>query len=213
MPDKPLATLYYAHDPMCSWCWGFRPQLLKLKNLLDDDIQFVSLVGGLATDSDKPMPEALQQDIQSAWKRIQQVIPDTQFNYDFWTSNTPRRSTYPACRAVIAARQLDDKAEQMTYGIQQAYYLNALNPSNMDTLSAIAVSIGLNSNEFEILMLSEDIQNALDKELEQVRSLGIYSFPSLLLQLDAEYYSVQLDYNSAQNSLADIARLRANHLS
>ena len=211
MSDKPLAILYYVHDPMCSWCWGFRTQLLQLKQLLPDDIQFVSWVGGLAADSDEAMPEALQQDIQSAWKRIQQVIPSVQFNYDFWTLNKPRRSTYPACRAVIAARQLEDKAEQMTYAIQQAYYLNALNPSDLDTLTEAAISIGLNPAEFEALMYSEDMQIALNTELEQVREIGVYSFPSLVLQLDNEYYNVQLDYNSAQNSLADINRLRANH--
>ncbi|MFT6977114.1 MAG: putative protein-disulfide isomerase, partial [Shewanella psychromarinicola] len=21
----PNTTLYYVHDPMCSWCWGYRP--------------------------------------------------------------------------------------------------------------------------------------------------------------------------------------------
>lgn len=211
MSDKPLATLYYVHDPMCSWCWGFRPEWFKLQQLLPDDIQLVSLVGGLAADSDDPMPQALQRDIQSAWKRIQQVIPDTQFNYDFWTLNKPRRSTFPACRAVIAARQLADKADPMTYGIQQAYYLNAKNPSDLDTLTDVAVSIGLDLNEFESLMLSDDIHKELTAELEQVRSIDVHSFPSLVLQAGSELYPVQLDYNSAQTMLADISKLRINH--
>ncbi len=211
MPDKPIATLYYVHDPMCSWCWGFRTQLLKLKQLLPDDIQFTSLVGGLAADSNDPMPAGLQQDIQSAWRRIQQVIPGTQFNFDFWTQNTPRRSTYPACRAVITARQLADKADQMTYGIQQAYYLNAQNPSDLKTLLDVAVSIGLDSSEFEQLMLSSKVETALNTELELVRSIHVYSYPSLVLQLDAETCPVKLDYNSAQTSLLDIASIRSSH--
>ncbi|MBE8572891.1 DsbA family protein, partial [Vibrio sp. OPT46] len=26
--------LYYVHDPMCSWCWGYKPTLDKLKQQL-----------------------------------------------------------------------------------------------------------------------------------------------------------------------------------
>ena len=97
--------LYYVHDPMCSWCWAFRPVLLELKAKLPDTIEFIRLLGGLAADSDDPMPEETRHYVMDNWKRIQQQLPDTEFNYDFWTTCTPRRSTYPACRAVIAARK------------------------------------------------------------------------------------------------------------
>ena len=128
------ARLYYVHDPMCSWCWGFRPVWLELKQTLPEELQLLSLVGGLAADCDEPMPQALRDKLQATWRRIQQVIPGTGFNFDFWRDNTPRRSTYPACRAVIAARELADKADQMTHAIQQAYYLQARNPSDQETL-------------------------------------------------------------------------------
>jgi len=210
MKNKSPAILYYVHDPMCSWCWGFRTEWLKLKQLLPENIQIVSKVGGLATDSDEPMPEALQQDIQSAWKHIQQAIPGTQFNFDFWTDNTPRRSTYPACRAVLAAEQLADQGEQMTFGIQQAYYLNAQNPSDLDTLTDVATSIGLEADAFKNIMLSDGIKNALHDELAQVRSIDVYSFPSLVIEIDSRHHPVQLDYNSAQNMLAEITALLSN---
>ena len=25
------ATLYYVYDPMCSWCWGYKPTWDKVK--------------------------------------------------------------------------------------------------------------------------------------------------------------------------------------
>ena len=99
----------------------------------------------------------------------------------------------------------------MTYGIQQAYYLNAQNPSDLKTLLDVAVSIGLDSSEFEQLMLSSKVETALNTELELVRSIHVYSYPSLVLQLDAETCPVKLDYNSAQTSLLDIASIRSSH--
>ena len=204
MPDQAAITLFYVHDPMCSWCWGFRKEWLKLKAALPPQIRLASHVGGLAPDSNEAMPEALQRDIQSAWRRIEQVIPGTKFNFDFWAKNTPRRSTYPACRAVITAREMADMADEMTYAIQQAYYLQAQNPSDIDTLVNAAESIGLDAGAFRQRLQSDEIQYALQAELARVRELGVFSFPSLVLQIGDELHGVKLDYNSADNMLRDI---------
>ena len=138
-------TLYYVHDPMCSWCWGFRPVWQEIRQNLAGNIQVKYLLGGLAPDNDEIMPVAMQQDIAGYWRKIQQHIPNTEFNFDFWQQCEPRRSTYPACRAVIAARKQQADIElAMIEGIQKAYYLHAQNPSNDDTLISLAVKLGLN---------------------------------------------------------------------
>lgn len=54
------ATLYYIHDPMCSWCWGFTPIWQKIRAQLPADLPVVYLLGGLAPDSDDPMPQSMQ---------------------------------------------------------------------------------------------------------------------------------------------------------
>ena len=90
---------------MCSWCWGFRPIWTEIKTNLPQEIEVKYLLGGLAPDSDEPMPKQMQSDISGYWRRIQQHIPGTKFNFDFWDKCEPRRSTYPSCRAVIAARK------------------------------------------------------------------------------------------------------------
>ncbi|VAW69631.1 Thioredoxin [hydrothermal vent metagenome] len=138
-------VLYYFHDPMCSWCWGFKPVLAQLTQGLSNTLQIEHVVGGLAADSDMPMPEKMQTQIKSNWQAIQQTIPGTEFNYDFWDSCMPRRSTYPACRAVLASKQLmPDKHSEMNSAIQQAYYLQARNPSDYNVLYSLAEDIGHN---------------------------------------------------------------------
>ena len=120
-------TLFHAHDPMCSWCWGFRSTWLEVKESLNDSVNVRLLLGGLAPDSDDPMPAEMQTMLQGTWQRIAQHIPGTEFNHDFWTKNAPRRSTFPSCRAVIAARRQDEAFEvPMIHAIQQAYYLSLI---------------------------------------------------------------------------------------
>lgn len=76
--------LYYIHDPMCSWCWAFRPAWEKIVASLGSHIKIRYLLGGLAPDTDQPMPEAMQLKISSIWQTIQNHVPGTEFNFDFW---------------------------------------------------------------------------------------------------------------------------------
>lgn len=194
--------LYYVHDPMCSWCWGFRPVWQEILSKLSDDIEVRYLLGGLAPDSNEPMPQGMQQDIAGYWKKIQSHIPGTEFNFDFWDKCEPRRSTYPACRAVIAARKQNALLEgDMINEIQTNYYLNAKNPSNDDTLIDIAAGLGLDKDQFNEDLNSEETQQQLIKEIRFSQQIGAQGFPSMLLEKQENYQIVPLNYNDAQVAL------------
>lgn len=204
-------TLYYIHDPMCSWCWGFRKVRDELFDAIIEKVKIEYRVGGLAPDSDVPMPAEMQQSIRSNWQRIQQEIPGTAFNYDFWTKCQPRRSTYPACRAIITAGMHQTGVEKqqsesaMLLAIQQAYYLYAKNPSDVSILIQLADEIGLNTKQFSADIQSDACQQELMKQLTFCRDMRIYSFPSLLLKKPGKEASLlQIDYNDSQKMIAQI---------
>ena len=181
---------------MCSWCWGFKPVLEQLQSNLPNEIEVKFLLGGLAPDTNKPMPDSMRSQIITTWKNIQKTIPGTQFNYEFWNKCTPKRSTYPSCRAVLsAAKQQQSKSFEMLTAIQEAYYLHALNPSEISTLNDIAGSIGLNTTTFNNDITSEEIDKQLNSEISMTRNLGVDSFPSLILKDEKKQYPIALDYN------------------
>jgi putative protein-disulfide isomerase len=191
--------LIYVHDPMCSWCWGFGPALDRLIEQLPPSVATRRLLGGLAPDSDQPMAAEMQQRLQDTWRRIQQRIPGTRFNFDFWRLCAPRRSTWPACRAVIAARSIDAAKEPaMIAAIQRAYYLEARNPSDDGTLIELAAALGLARADFERLLNDPATQGALDAEMAEARALGATSFPSLRLRLGDSAWPVPVDYTDSR---------------
>ena len=194
--------LYYVHDPMCSWCWGFSHTLNELLDNLPKEIIVQRLLGGLAMDSDSPMPDAMQQQIKNNWLRIEDTIPGVKFNFDFWSQCFPRRSTYPACRAVIAARkQGKDKDKKMTQAIQRAYYQQARNPSDNVTLMELANELALVLPEFKKDLLSEETEKKLQEEIHLSRELFAESFPNLVLESEDELFSIPIDYNNSQSML------------
>ena len=203
-----VAILYYVHDPMCSWCWGFVPVLHDLLKQLPDTVRVTRLLGGLAPDSDAPMPDALRQTIEATWHRIQEKIPGTEFNFDFWTQCQPRRSTWPACRAVLAARlQGEANDVRMTQAIQLAYYTQARNPSDDETLVTLAGTLGLDTTAFAAALRSEPVQQQLQAEIERSRQLQASSFPSLVLKTAASEWRIAVNYNDSAPMLAMIAGL------
>jgi len=191
MSDK----LYYAYDPMCSWCYAFRPALDALISNLPSQLDVIYLLGGLAADSDEPMAEETRTFVRANWQRIEEDVPNTKFNYDFWELCEPRRSTYPACRAVIAARKQGKEYDlEMIFAIQQAYYLQARNPSNISILIELAKEIGLDKDKFIEDIQSVEVDEELRQEIKQSRRLCLNSFPGLLLQTADKNIRIEPDY-------------------
>ncbi len=191
------AILWYFHDPMCSWCYGFSPTWQAINQKLSSKIEVRYVIGGLAKDSDVPMQPEIAKYLQTVWKQIEQVC-GVPFNHQFWEQCQPRRSTYPACRAVIAAEK---KGKKMINEIQNAYYQQAQNPSDSNTLVQCAKNIGLPEHDFLEKLQSAKTEQILQQQLEFSRQCGINGFPSLLLQLPTGMVNISIAYDNEKEML------------
>lgn len=199
------AILYHVYDPMCSWCWGYRESWDQLRTALPKSVQLVNVVGGLAPDSDEAMPLEQQRTIAGYWEAVAEQT-GAEFNFDFWKNCKPRRSTYPACRAVIAAGH--QRAEQaMIDAIQRAYYLRAMNPSDNSTLIILARELGLDEQAFADDLVSPETRAELQQNFMLRRKINVYSFPSLVLVQGETISPIEIDYRSHVTSLDAITAL------
>ena len=197
-----IYTLYHVHDPMCSWCYAFKPTLDELRKNLKDNIKLVHVVGGLAKHSNEEMPFQQQEMISNIWHEIEQKV-GTKFNHDFWKNCKPRRSTYLSCQATMLARY-ENKEDEMIETIQEAYYLKAMNPSDSSTLVQLAKEIGMDEVKFKQDLHSEKIEEDLMKELNLRRSIHVRSFPSLVLKYKKETYPINIKFGDHKEMLAQI---------
>ncbi len=199
------SILYYIHDPMCSWCWGFRPVWDRLQRQLPDNIRVEYVVGGLAPDNDQPMPAQMQNEIQNTWRNIHERL-GIEFNFNFWTENIPRRSTYMACRAVLVARRHGYEKE-MINAIQRAYYLRAMNTSDREVLTQLAnelagEGIAKETGCFDQELESETTEQELEKQIEFADELTNKGLPSLVLEhASGRREFIQHDYHDPTSTL------------
>ena len=201
------ATLYYIHDPMCSWCWGFAPTWQRIRDGLPTGLPVEYLLGGLAPDTDAPMPADMRTYLQQAWRTIAQRL-GTKFNFAFWEHCQPRRATYPACRAVIAADQ-QGAGQAMITAIQHAYYLQARNPSDDSTLCELAKELGLDVARFAQALQAPATQRELQRQIAQGQEFGAEGFPSLVYVDDSGSHLIRHDYLDPEVTLAQVRRLHS----
>ncbi len=200
---KPV--LYYLYDPMCSWCWGFKPVWETVKARLQGEVDIVYVVGGLAPETDEPMDAEMRTYLQQAWRKITDIT-GVEFNHDFWRLNTPKRSTYPACKAVLVARQ-SGLEQQMFMAIQQLYYQQAGNPSEYENLYRLAEELGLERQQFIEQIHSEEIAALLQQEIMLAEQLGARGFPSLVLLKDKTAHFIEHSYTDVEENLNKIRAL------
>ena len=205
-------TIYCVVDPMCSWCWGFAPGWRELVSEIPETVTVVDLMGGLAPDNEAPMDSAMRQYVQDAWGAVK-ARTGAEFNFEFWNKCEPKRSTYPACRAVIAAGEQASGARSLMYdAIQRAYFLEARNPSDAEALECVAGEIGLDRKQFSEDLGSDHINRIFQLELESVAKLGVSGFPTIVVKRESPGEPARYDLLTAGFSDIDVLRDRLSRL-
>ena len=111
----------------------------------------------------------------------------------------------PQSLHILPAKMLDEQLEDaMILAIQKAYYLQALNPSNEDTLVGCAESIGLDPAHFTEVLRSDACEQAFAEDRNLSHSLGISSFPSLVITRGHHRFNIPVNYNNANGMLKQI---------
>ncbi len=81
--------------------------------------------------------------------------------------------------------------------IQKAYYQQAKNPSEDETLIELAGQTGLDAERFRAELNSPQVEQLLQSGFSFKQLLGIQGFPALVLEKDEKYYALTTGYTKA----------------
>ena len=205
-----LHLLYFA-DPMCSWCYGFGPQLSRF--LEDHPGSTLDLVmGGLRAYNQEPMSDAFREMLRGHWDHVSQAsglpvaaaaLDHEGFVYD----------TEPACRAVVTGRNLD---APLTFGflkaLQHAFYAEGRDITRARVLAEVAAECGYVHNDFLRDLESEEMRQETRGDFATSQRLGVAGFPTLVLSHAAELYLITSGFVAApvlEERIDEILRLAA----
>ncbi len=192
--DTPsIGELRYFGDPMCSWCWGFKP-VLEQAEVEYPELRRITVMGGLRGEGDAPMDDQLMKMIRSAWVRIEEATGQP-FNHELWERHRPLANTLTACRAVMAARHLHPESEwEFMVGMFEAYFIHAQDPTLRETQLGVADKLGFDTSEFAAGLESAEVEQKLLSDLRTTQRFGITGFPSVVLTINDNHYLVSPGY-------------------
>jgi putative protein-disulfide isomerase len=200
--------LVYFADPLCSWCYGFGPELARL--LARYPGARVDLVmGGLRPHNREVMSEPFKDMLRGHWEHVAAASglpfsPATLEREDF------AYDTEPPCRAVVTARALD-RSQALPYftAVQSAFYRDARDATRALVLADIAARCGYDRADFLAALESEEIRQATAQDFSTAQSMGVSGFPTLATAYGSALYLVTSGYVSAdvlQERIGEIDR-------
>ena len=181
--------LYFA-DPMCSWCYGFSPVIRQLADVFADRVGLRIVMGGLRAGNTQAMREKDRAYIRDAWTRVGEASGQP-FDFAFFERETFTYDTEPACRAVVAMRQMaPDKALGFLGQVSAAFYAKNRDTTDIEVLSDIAAEAGEDRAAFHDLVTSGEAKAETMRDFLFAQQAGVHGFPCLLIGNETDGYSL-----------------------
>ncbi|RYE26440.1 MAG: DsbA family protein [Sphingobacteriales bacterium] len=184
--------LLYIMDPLCGWCYGFSPVMMKLKDAYPQyPVQVIS--GGMMTGTRvQPMSEMAQYVLQ-AYHRVEEYsgVKFGEPYLDMLRDGTDINDSEPPCRAIHTFNQMQPtQSLEFAHELQLAHLLHGKSFNSEQTYRDLATQFGLDADAFMERMNSEEARYGTQQDFQWVQAAGITGFPCLVLQRDDKYYMV-----------------------
>lgn len=173
----------YFTDPMCSWCYGFAPEITRLQQSYADRIPVQMILGGLRPDETRPMPESMAQEIAHHWEAVHGASGQP-FDATFFEKHPGFvYNTTPASLAVVAAGRLSPaRPLEFQSTLQRLFYAKSEDPTQPETFEKAASEMGIDPAELRAKYDDPETEEILRGNFNMSRAFGIAGFPTLVLR-------------------------------
>ncbi len=190
-------------DPMCSWCWGFAPELKQLAVRSESHAAFHVIMGGLRPGTQETWDEAMRSYIRHHWEEVHAKTGQP-FDFTRFEDRNFVYDTEPACRAVVCVRDLaPDRTLAFYDALQRAFYAEAQDITDLGVLTDIAVATGLDSEHFRARFLAPDAHEWVTLDFQRTLAFGVQGFPTVVCAEDGQYAFLTLGYRSYKSMQDD----------
>lgn len=198
--------LIYVGDPMCSWCWGFAPEI----DGLADEFPVEVLVGGLRPGpSAQVLDDRMASSLRHHWREVaertgQPFDESILCRRDGWVYDTE-----PADIAVVVMREMSQTATLPFFTtIQHAFYADGLDVTDLDILTELATGFEIDTGDFSKRLASTEAKKSAWADFSLARRWGISGFPALIGEIEDD----RLALLTRGWTTADVIRARIGSL-
>ncbi len=198
--SKSKRQVIYIYDPLCGWCYGFTPHLMKWAEA-HPELNFTVFSGGMVTgDRVGPIREVASY-ISKAYKNVEERS-GISFGKPFLETTLEKGeaifNSVPPAKALVGLKSLQ-AGDDLDYAhrIQKAIYEKGHPPEGEKAYVEIAKEVGIDPEEYQDFYRSAEAENKMNKEFELVKTWGIEGFPTLVLLDDGKGYVLTRGFTDA----------------
>lgn len=199
--------LIYVADPMCSWCYGFSPEITIIKNEFEETMGFQLVMGGLRPGGTEVMDADMKKFLSHHWDQVNRRTGQP-FNHNILDDKTFVYDTEPAARAVVTTRILAPEKEFDYFKkVQTAFYADNKNTNETATFVALAKEMGMDEKKFEELFTSDTLEHETAADFLFARKLRATGFPTLLVKKGDTYHVITVGYDKHEKLIRKINKV------
>ena len=182
---------------MCSWCYGFAPELDKVLSEMRDDFELQLIMGGLRPYNDEII-SGMKEFLQEHWEHVQEASGQ-EFNFDILDNNELVYDTEPPSRATVVMRNMKPEVEYDFFKrVQRAFYAENQNLSKAESYFDILDLYELDHSEFKRMINTEEMKTQVKDDFFLAQQLGIRAFPALLAYRAEQFYMISNGYEKGE---------------
>ncbi|ANK79426.1 MAG: hypothetical protein TEF_00455 [Rhizobiales bacterium NRL2] len=189
-----LRFIYFA-DPMCSWCWGFSPNLEKIRAAWPD-IPVRLGMGGLYPGVTKPMSTRVKAEVANHWHHVEEATGQP-FDHRFFEREGFVYDTLPSSQALVAVKQITgENGLDFLARLHGAFYRDNRDLTDAEVLADIAGEHGVDRAAFREMFESDRARQLTERDIGFARQLGVQGFPALLGYDEERYRLISMGWQS-----------------
>ena len=184
--NKPLVIDYYS-DVLCVWAWIAQKRIDELTQKLENKIElryyYVDIFGDVTTKIDTQWK--LKGGYIGFAEHVQEsasILDDASINSKIWTEVRP--TTSANAHLVLKALEITydkNKSIEMAFKFRSAFFIDALDISNLDVLCDLVKVSGLDHNSINTSIHNGSAMAALMHDYQRSKQQGIKGSPSYAL--------------------------------
>ncbi len=179
--------LHYIYDPLCGWCYGAKPLVQAAQQVLP----VIAHAGGMMSGANRQnVSPQLRNYVMPHDRRIAeytgQPFGEAYFEGLLRDHSAVFDST-PPIAAVLASEAIDGRGLQMLGRLQTAHYVEGRRIADASVLSALAVELGYDAEDFRAASKSVATEAHIKATRQLLAQVGGQGFPTFALEQDGQF--------------------------
>jgi putative protein-disulfide isomerase len=206
-------SLLYGYDPLCGWCFAFRPTMHALHTAFPDlpiEVQMGGLVLGERVRPIAYDREYLVRGLAEV-ERVAGVRAGAPFFEGLLAKGSYVSNSEPPCRAVVVMQEMaPERAFAFAHALPAAYYEQGQPLDDPAVIGDLAAAQGVDADHFVAHWQSDAARESTQRAFAAGRAAGIISYPTLRYRRGDRVVTLVKGYMAPEEAVNVVRGLRGS---